>query len=84
MGVVSLDGFSTGLTIASSGRPINKAMAESAGKEISCPEGFISLLLQLSVSLLAVSSDVATERKHTSASPGMGCTKSRSWSSSSS
>ena len=82
MGGVALDVLSIGLIMASAGRPTNRAMAASAGRVMSCPDGLMSL--QLSTPLLAMSKEVATDRKHISARPGMGCTSSRSSSISSS
>ena len=49
MGGVAFVALSIRHTIAPFGRPINNAMAASAGRVMSCPDGLMSL--QLSVSL---------------------------------
>ena len=74
MDVVPSGGLSIGLITVSSGSPVRYAIGESMGKDMFSPDGFTSL--QVNVPLLATSNEMTTQRKHLSASPGMGCTRS--------
>ena len=70
--VVLGGGFSIGEIIVSRGNPVRYAIVVCSGNVMSCPEGLI--ILQFSPGWLALSKEVATDKKHCSAIPGMGWT----------